>query len=227
MRPERDPEGEEQGWAMADSTMHPADRPPPEPQATPGRWDGTSPGCLAAMVLVLVVIVGFVGFVAWNAFFIGGYMSDDPALHQDWSWTSSIVIPPLPSVGTPLPTPAGNIVSVHGIQNPVPLETPSFPPPSGGVARVFAAADVEVCATETAMTGVSQSLFVFRSPGLGPDRKVASLMEPAFPTTPVDLPLGSCARGWITFAADEGGGPLLIQYADGQTIMSWETVLSG
>ena len=114
-------------------------------------------------------------------------------MHQDW--TSSIVIPPLPSVGTPQLTPQGNTITVHEIQNPMSLETATFPPSAGGVARVFAAADVEVCATGAPMTEVSQRLFVFRSPKSGPDQKGASLKEPAFPANPVDLPLDSCP--WV------------------------------
>ena len=64
---------------MADSTTQHPGHPLPGPKAPPGRWDGTSPGCLAAIAVVVVLVLGVVGFVVWNALFIGGFVADDPS----------------------------------------------------------------------------------------------------------------------------------------------------
>ena len=206
---------------MIDSTTKPSGHTPSGPKAAPGRWDGTSPGCLVAIVAVLVVVLGFLGFVAWNAIFIAGYMSDDPALHQDWSWFSTLSIPPIPAVGGAQVTVEGNMVTVHELQEPMQPQPDATLPPLEGGAQVAAAADVEVCATVRAMTGVSVADFNIHGGYSTLGRIRSAAKEPAFPETPVDLALGSCVRGWITYSADTTGSPITVLYDPRGSMLAW------
>jgi hypothetical protein len=46
--------------------------------------DGTSPGCLAAMAIVVVIVFAIGGYIAYMAIGIAGYMEDDPSLHPSF-----------------------------------------------------------------------------------------------------------------------------------------------
>ena len=137
---------------------------------------------------------------------IGGMLQDAvPHIMDTWSsssttTTSTIYAPMGVAYGEGQNTRDRNTVTIHELQIPI-QPAPRVSPPAysnSNPPAVFAAADAEVCATATAMRGVNQGQFDLSHAWIADH----PLKEPAFPEAYIDLPLGACVRGWITFVAD-------------------------
>jgi hypothetical protein len=101
-------------------------------------------------------------------------------------------------------------VTAYGLEDPIQPDPGVTPAPVGGRARVFAAADVEVCAISP-IRYMGRDVFALSGSSTFTPRP---MKDPTFPETAFSVPEGSCVRGWISFEVDQAVPHRVVMFTD-------------